>query len=88
MEKPKTKWECTMKTTIYDALWSYFKGQLEKHRANIQIHIDNPTGVAEHSDHMETLEKEIGLMAEYDEKIDILERYFKGRVKDKEVING
>jgi len=44
--------------------------------------------VAEHSDHMETLEKEIGLMAEYDEKIDILERYFKGRVKDKEVLNG
>jgi len=77
-----------MKTTIYKALWSYFKGQLEKHRANIQIHIDNPTGVAEHSDHMETLEKEIGLMAEYDEKIDILERYFKDRDKDKEVING
>ena len=77
-----------MKTVIYDALWSYFKGQLEKHRANVQIHIDNPTGVAEHSDHMETLEKEIGLMAEYDEKIDILERYFKGRVKDKEALNG
>ena len=77
-----------MKTIIYDALWSYFKGQLEKHRANVQIHIDNPTGVAEDSDHMETLEKEIGLMAEYDEKIDILERYFKGRVKDKEVLNG
>jgi hypothetical protein len=88
MAKSQTKWECFMKTVIYDALWSYFKGQLEKHRANIQIHIDNPTGVAEHSDHIETLEKEIGLMAEYDEKIDILERYFKGRVKDKEVING
>ena len=77
-----------MKTVIYKALWSYFKGQLEKHRANVHIHADNPTGVAEHSDHIETLEKEIGLMAEYDEKIDILERYFKGRVKDKEVING
>ena len=77
-----------MKKTVYDALWSYFKGQLEKHRANVHIHADNPTGVAEHSDHIETLEKEICKMAVYDEKIDILERYFKGRVKDKEVING
>ena len=77
-----------MKKTVYDALWSYFKGQLEKHRANVHIQADNPTGFDEHSDHIETLEKEIGLMAEYDEKIDILERYFKGRVKDKEVING
>mgnify|MGYP003320844804 FL=1 len=77
-----------MKTTVYNALWGYFKGQLEKHRANVNIHAENPAGVAEHSDHIETLEKEIGLMAEYDEKIDILERYFKGRVKDKEVING
>jgi len=77
-----------MKTTLYNALWSYFKGQLEKHRANVHIHAENPAGVAEHSDHIETLEKEIGLMAEYDEKIDVLERYFKGRVKDKEVING
>jgi hypothetical protein len=79
-----------MKRTLYNALWSYFKGQLEKHRANVQIHIDNPAGVAEHSDHIETLEKEIGAMAEYNDKIDILERYFGDRVKDndKEVING
>jgi len=77
-----------MKTVIYKALWSHFKGQLEKHRANVHIHIDNPTGVAEHSDHIETLEKEIGLMAEYDEKLDVLERYFGDRVKDKEVLNG
>ena len=77
-----------MKTTVYNALWGYFKGQLEKHRANVNIHAENPTGVAEHSDHIETLEKEIGLMSEYHDKRDVLERYFGDRVKDKEVING
>ena len=77
-----------MKTTVYNALWGYFKGQLEKHRANVHIHVENPAGVAEHSDHIETLEKEIGLMSEYHDKIDVLERYFGDRVKDKEVING
>ena len=44
-----------MKTVIYKALWSHFKGKLEKHRANVHIHINNPTGVAEHSDHIETI---------------------------------
>ena len=65
-----------------------FEALIHKHRINVEVLLENTVGVAEHSDHIETLEKEIGLMAEYDEKIDILERYFKGRVKDKEVING
>jgi len=77
-----------MKKTVYNALWSYFKGQLEKHRANVHIHAENPAGVAEHSDHIKTLENEIGAMAEYNDKLEILERYFGDRVKDKEVING
>ena len=35
-----------MKRVVYNALWNYFKGQLEKHRVNVHIHADNPTGVA------------------------------------------
>ena len=77
-----------MKRTVYNALRSYFKGQLEKHRANVHIHADNPAGVAEHSDHIETIEKEISAMADYNDKLEILEKYFGDRVKDKEVING
>jgi len=77
-----------MRRTFYNALKSYFNGHIQKHVANIKIHTDASVGVAEHSDHIETLEKEIGLMAEYDEKLDVLERYFEDRVKDKEVING
>ena len=77
-----------MKRTIYNALRGYFKGQIEKHKANVHIHTGNPVGVAEHSDHIETLEKEIGAMAEYNDKLEILERYFGDRVKDKGVLHG
>ena len=77
-----------MNKIIYNALERYFEGQLEKHRANVTIHADNPAGVAEHSDHIETIEKEIAAMAEYDDKLDILRRYFGDRVKDKEVLHG
>ena len=77
-----------MRKDIIEASKLHFKSHIEKHRANVNIHAENPTGVAEHSDHIETLEKEIGLMSEYHDKIDVLERYFGDRVKDKEVING
>ena len=77
-----------MRKMLFKALSSYFRGHIEKHITNIKIHTDSSVGVAEHPDHIQTIEKELEIIAEYDEKIDILERYFKGRVKDKEVING
>ena len=37
---------------------------------------------------IETIEKEIAAMDDYNDKLEILEKYFGDRVKDKEVING
>ena len=49
----------------------------------------NPAGVAEHPDIMETIEKELGIIAEYDDKLEVLDKYFFMQyVDDKEVING
>ena len=59
---------------------------LDKHIANIRLHLTNPVGVAEHPDHIETIEKELGIIAEFEDKLSVLERYF-GKGK-KEVING
>jgi len=75
-----------MRKTLYNALKSYFNGHIQKHLANIKIHTDSSVGVAEHSDHVETIEKELGIIAEYEEKLEVLKKYFgKG---EKEVING
>ena len=49
--------------------------------------MNNPVGVAEHPDILNTIEKEIEIMAEYDDKLEILDKYFFGKT-DKEVING
>ena len=46
-------------------------------------------GVAEHPDIMETIEKELEIIAEYDDKLEMLDKYFFMQyVDDKEVING
>jgi hypothetical protein len=38
--------------------------------------LENPVGVAEHPDIMETIEKELGMIAEYHDKLEMLETYF------------
>jgi len=62
--------------TIYNAIESYLNGNIHKHRANIILQSENPVGVAEHSDHIETLEKELGMIADYEDKLKVLKKYF------------
>ena len=38
--------------------------------------MENGVGVAEHSDMMETIEKELAIMAEYEDKLAVLTKYF------------
>tara|TARA_R100001377_G_scaffold84919_1_gene69616 strand:- start:1587 stop:1814 length:228 start_codon:yes stop_codon:yes gene_type:complete len=75
-----------MNKTLYKALVSYFNGHIDKHVVNIKIHSENLSGVAEHSDHVETIEKELDIVAGYEDKLNVLKKYFGNG--DKEVING
>mgnify|MGYP003652561317 CR=1 FL=1 len=75
-----------MNKILYKALVSYFNGHIDKHIANIKIHTDTVVGVAEHSDHIETIEKELDILADYEDKMNVLKKYFGDG--DKEVIHG
>jgi len=68
-----------------------FEALIDKHRINVEILLENQVGVAEHPDIMETIEKEIGIIAEYEDKLSVLKKYFKSgwaAGKKKEVLNG
>ena len=52
-------------------------GVNEKHRINVETLLRNTVGVAEHPDIMETVEKELAIIAEYDDKLEVLKKYFK-----------
>jgi len=75
-----------MKSVIVKALRNYLKGNIDKHVANMRLHLTNPVGVAEHSDHLKTIEEELGVIADFEDKLNVLEKYF--GTKNKEVING
>ena len=53
-----------------------FEGEIEKHRMNVENLLQNRVGVAEHPDIMDTIEKELAVIAEYDDKLSVLNKYF------------
>ena len=65
-----------MRSDILKASRLHFKAHIEKHRVNIEILLENGVGVAEHSDIMETIEKELEIIAEYHDKVEMLDLYF------------
>ena len=66
----------------------YFNAQIEKHKVNVENLLENPVGVAEHPDIVETIEKELEVIANYDEKLNVLQKYFKSSRGTKKVLNG
>ena len=88
MAKSQTKWECVMRTDLIKASQLHFKAHIEKHRVNVEILLEKGVGVAEHPDVMETIEKELEIMAEYYDKLSILNKYFTINGGSKGVLNG
>ena len=66
----------------------YFEAKIKKHKINVENLLENHVGVAEHSDIVDTIEKELDVIASYDDKLNVLRKYFKGNVTSKEVLNG
>jgi hypothetical protein len=65
-----------MKDRILTALKSHAQGHIDKHLANIEVYLNNPVGVGEHPDILEAIEQELKIIAEYQDQLDILEKYF------------
>lgn len=65
-----------MKHIMVDAMLKHAEGQIAKHRANVLIYMDSAVGVGEHTDILESIEKELNAMGKYEEQIEILNKYF------------
>lgn len=65
-----------MKKRIISAQRDHLESHIKKHILNVELLLENPVGVAEHPDIMETIEKELGMIAEYHDKLEMLETYF------------
>ena len=61
---------------LMKALITKLRGDIEVHKANILVYVRNPAGIGEHSDIVETIEKEVALIAEAEDKIETINKHF------------
>ena len=66
-----------MREQIIKALISHAQGDIEKHKANIEVYLTNPAGIGEHSDIMEAIEHELDQIAKYMDQIEVIQKYLK-----------
>mgnify|MGYP001230383014 FL=1 len=65
-----------MREQILRALIAHAQGDIAKHRANVEVYLEHPAGVGEHTDILESIEKEIDTIAKYQDQIDVIKKYF------------
>ena len=66
-----------MREQIIKALIAHAQGDIEKHKANIEVYLTNPAGIGEHSDVMEAIEHELDMIAKYMDQIEVIQQYLK-----------
>lgn len=66
-----------MRQQIISVLTQHFEAHILKHKMNVDIMLSNPTAIHDHTDLMDAIEKEVALIAEYQDKLEVMEIYFK-----------
>lgn len=66
-----------MRQEISNVLKQHFGAQILKHKMNVDIMLNNPMAIHDHTDLMDAIEKEVALIAEYVDKLEVMEKYFK-----------
>ena len=65
-----------MRDILLKACKKYYTALIERHRSNIEVLLTSPSGIGEHQDIQASIEKELGIIADYSGKLEMLERYF------------
>ncbi|NBP56113.1 hypothetical protein EBU71_06180 [bacterium] len=66
-----------MRQQIIRTLIQHFESHIVKHKMNVEVMLSNPMAIHDHTDLMGAIEKEIAQIAEYMDKLEVMEKYFK-----------
>ena len=61
---------------MVNAQRSHLTGHINKHIANIEVLLAHPAGIGEHQDLQEAIEIELGHIADYHDKLEMLTKFF------------
>ena len=65
-----------MKENIFNALKAHFEAHIQKHKINVDIMLNNPMAIHDHTDFMGAVALELPHIAEYEDKLEVLVKHF------------
>jgi len=65
-----------MRKEMIGVLKQHFEAHILKHKMNVDIMLSNPMAIHDHTDLMGAIEKEVAQIAEYMDKLEVMEKYF------------
>ena len=66
-----------MRDQLLKALLAHAQGDIQKHVANVEVYLQNPAGIGEHSNIVEAIEQELDIIAKYHDQVEVINKYFK-----------
>ena len=75
-----------MREILIGAARTYYMGMINKHVANMEVLLTNPVGIGEdsHQDIQAVIEIEMGKIADYHDKLEMLTKFFAKPQKQQE----
>ena len=61
-----------MRDQLIKALLAHAQGDIQKHVANVEVYLQNPAGIGEHSNIVEAIEQELDIIAKYHDQIEVI----------------
>ena len=65
-----------LKEQMINAMRKHAEAEVELHKTNVEIYMQKVVGIGEHSDIIETIQKELDAMAAADDRLEMLNKYF------------
>jgi len=66
-----------MRDKLLTAVLAHASGEIAKHKANVEVYLEHPAGIGEHSDITEAIQVELDKIARYHDQMEVVNRYFK-----------
>lgn len=65
-----------VKQQLIQAAKQHAEAEIQLHKTNIDVYMEKVVGIGEHSDIIETIQKELDKMAAAHDRLEMLDKYF------------
>jgi hypothetical protein len=65
-----------MRKEIISTIANHLQAQIGRHMINLEVLMESPRSIPEHSDYLSEVERHLSAIAECEDRLQVLEKYF------------